>query len=108
MVVQYCRRCEECVSVFHFFRSQLQHEFTEPIGAPNLSSFRLVDMFTSITHKDVQKSIIASFCQSAVPLRIVICTIAFGMGLDCADVSQVIHWGPASDLESYMQECGSA
>ena len=89
----------------NFFRSQLQHEFTEPISAPNLSCFRL-DIFTSTTHKDVQESIIASFCQSAAPLRIVICTIAFGMGLDCADVSQVIHWGPAFDLESYMQECG--
>ena len=102
-VLIYCRRCEECASIYYFFRSQLQHEVTEPLSAPNLSCFRLVDMFTSITHKDVQESIITSFCQSAAPLRIVICTIAFGMGLDCADVSQVIHWGPASDLESYMQ-----
>ena len=30
--------------------------------------------------------------QSVAPKgRIVICTIEFGMGLDCADVSQVIH-----------------
>ena len=90
---------EECASIYHFFRSQLQQEFTKPIGAPNLSCFRLVDIFTSITHKDFQESIIASFCQSVAPLRIVICTIAFGMGLDCADV---IHWGPASDLHAGM------
>ena len=24
------------------------------------------------------------------------------------DVSQIIHWGPASNLEAYMQECGRA
>ena len=30
------------------------------------------------------------------------------MGLACVDVTQIIHWGPASDLESYMQEFGRA
>ena len=36
------------------------------------------------------------------------CTIAFGMGIDCAGVNQVIHWRPSADVESYMQECGRA
>ena len=65
-------------------------------------------MYTSITEKDVQDTIISSFCQASAPLRIVVCTIAFGMGLDCVDVKEVIHWGPAPDLENYMQECGRA
>ena len=30
------------------------------------------------------------------------------MGLACVDVTQIIHWGPASDVESYMQEFGRA
>lgn len=30
------------------------------------------------------------------------------MGLDCHDVSQIIHWGPASNVETFMQECGQA
>ena len=30
------------------------------------------------------------------------------MGIDCMDVKQVIHWGPSSDIESYIQECGRA
>ena len=54
------------------------------------------------------QSLIKSFSCSKSPLRVLICTIAFGMGLDCVDVTQIIHWGPASDLESYMQECGRA
>ena len=82
--------------------------YTEPVGAPNRARFRLVDTYSSATEKEVQDSITKSFSCSKSSLRVLICTIAFGMGLDCVDVTQIIHWGPASDLESYMQECGRA
>ena len=40
------------------------------------------------------------------PLRIVCAMVAFGMGLDCTDVCQVIHVGAPDDVESYIQETG--
>ena len=86
----------------------MKYEFTEPPGAPNIAMFRLVDMFTSVTRNSVKESIIASLQKRHAPLRIVICTNAFGMGVDCTDVCQVIHWGSPSDIESYVQECGRA
>ena len=48
-VIIFCRRCEDCASIYDFFLSTLKHEFTEPISAPNVSKFRLVDMYTSVT-----------------------------------------------------------
>ena len=107
-MIIFCRRYEECTLLYHFFLSLLKNEFTQPVGAPNLPQFRLVDMYTSVTRKSVQESIVASFSTSNSLLRIVICTIAFGMGIDCVDVCQIIHWGPPADLESYVQECGRA
>ena len=105
-VIIYCRRCEECAELYHFFHSSLKQEFTEPVGAPNLAMFRLVDMYTGVTRKSIQDYIVTSFGTSHAPLRVVICTRAFGMGIDCVDVRQVILWGPSSDIESYVQECG--
>ena len=33
-------------------------------------------------------------------------TVAFGMGVDCPDVEQIIHLGAPNDTESYIQETG--
>ena len=105
-MIIFCRRYEECAALYQFFRLSLGNEFTEPIGAPNLSRFRLVDMFTHPTKKDVKDSIIKSFCQADSPLRLVICMVSFGMGIDCPNVRQVVHWSAPADIEAYLQETG--
>ena len=41
-------------------------------------------------------------------IRILICTIPLGMGINCRGVHRVFHFGPSSNVESYLQECGRA
>ncbi len=54
-------------------------------------------MFNSGTQEEVKMKI-SNF-------RIVIATIAFGMGLDCTNVR---HFGPPEDVESYVRHIGRA
>jgi ATP-dependent DNA helicase RecQ len=87
----------------------LKEEYLEPIVAPDLPEFRLFDFFTSATHESIKDCIILkAFVQPSSPLRIVIATIAFGMGIDTPDIQYVVHWGPPVDVEQYVQATGRA
>ena len=65
-------------------------------------------MFTACTHDDVKNTFVELFCNPSSHLRIVVATIAFGMGLNCPNVIRIIHWDSPGDTESYLQETGRA
>ena len=102
----FCKQYDQCSAMYSLFKQYLGPGFTNPTSAPDLAKYRLVDMYTRCTEAEIKESIIETFSNPNGNLRIVIGTIAFGMGLDCPNVRQVIHWGPSSNMESYVQEVG--
>lgn len=104
----FCRTIAECASLYQAIRSKLGKDFTEPSGYPDYHKFRLVDMYTRASSNDMKKKVLASFMTAGGKLRIVIATTAFSMGIDCPDISNVIHYGPPGNVEQYVQETGRA
>ena len=107
-VLIFCQKYDDVTHVYRFFLSRIGKEAFDPVGAPNMVKYRLIDMFTACIHPDVKNSILASFTTAQSTLRIVVATIAFGMGLDCPNIRRIIHLGPPNDIESYLQETGRA
>ena len=52
--------------------------------------------------------ILQQFASPNSCLRVIIATIAFGMGLDFPNIRRVVHWGSPPDVEAYVQETGRA
>ena len=40
----YCRRFVDCGNLYAYFRDGLGNDFTEPVDAPDLPQFRMIDM----------------------------------------------------------------
>ena len=105
-MIVFCKQYDQCSAMYSLFKQHLGPNFTIPSSVPDLSKYRVVDMFTRCTEAEVKESILNSFSKPNGNLRIVIGTIAFGMGLDCPNVRQIVHWGPSSCMELYVQEVG--
>ena len=66
----------------------------------------MTNYYDARTALDVKQSIIDSFTDADGNLRLV--TVAFAMGLDAPNIRHVLHWGPPTDIEMYIQGTGRA
>ena len=63
-------------------------------------------MIHSGSPESVKGHVLDQFADSSKPLRILIATIAYGMGVNCKGVRRVIHFGPSKSIDAYLQESG--
>ena len=107
-IIVYCTRQKETERVSQLLRTCL----SDPIdslgtGHPNKSSLSPVAEcyhagMTGQKRNQVQKGFMGG------KLKIVVATLAFGMGLNKSDVRAIIHYNMPSSCENYVQEVGRA
>ena len=62
---------------------------------------RMIEMFHSSTDQKTKDWIIQEFTSATSIIRVLVSTIAFGMGVNIPDVEVVIHWGAPKSVVSY-------
>ncbi len=78
--------------------------FSQP-GPPSVDT-RIVDIFHASIDDASVKRIVNRMTATDGSLRILICTIAFGMGINCTDVRRIFHWGLSDSVKNYVQQIG--
>ena len=76
-----------------------------PLKIPEL---RIVDYYTGCTQESVRNTILKQFSINDLCLRVIIATVAFGLGVNCSNVRRVIHFGVPENIETYVQQVGRA
>ena len=97
----FCRTYEDTVAMFREAVLFLHERSSSYVGD---NGDRVCDKYDASTPPDLQESIISSFTNPVGPLRLVIATIAFAMGLDASNVLyKRLSTGDRLMIEMYVQ-----
>ena len=102
----YCKTRKQCALLWRVFK--LGYDQNKYFRNRGFAKDCLVQMYYSGAPKLTKDLILENISEANGHIRILICTIAFGMGINFKCVHRVIHFGPLVDVESYVQECGRA
>ena len=105
-MIIYCRSIKAVGQLFQFFMQRMGNDIY--IGNKKSAETRLVAMFHHATKARIKKVVASTFPKINSNVRVIIATLAFGLGIDCPDVSFVINWGASRTFEGFYQESGRA
>ena len=101
----YCQTRKQCAVLYRLFQVELgESMFYKECQPCN----RMVEMFHAGTPNSVKEHITKNLSQEDGHIRILIATIAFGMGVDCKKVRRTVHFCPSKNIENFVQEAGRA
>lgn len=108
-VIVYCTRRDECERVAGILRISMQENKSEA-GEEKSKKRKRANWSAEAYHAGLpasrRRTIQNAFMSGE--LRIVVATIAFGMGINKSDIRGVIHFNMPKSFESYVQEVGRA
>ncbi|CAG9763138.1 unnamed protein product [Ceutorhynchus assimilis] len=108
-IIVYCTRREECERVAAFLRTSLKSEKVLVESTNNKKRKRLnlqAEPYHAGLSASRRRTVQNAFMSGE--LRVVVATVAFGMGINKSDIRAVIHYNMPNSFESYVQEVGRA
>ncbi|XP_055843792.1 ATP-dependent DNA helicase Q4 [Episyrphus balteatus] len=108
-IIIYCTRRDECERIAGQIRTYMQDRKAEPTNAKKRKRVTVnwqAEPYHAGLPASRRRTIQNAFMRNE--LRIVVATIAFGMGINKPDIRSVIHYNMPRNFESYVQEIGRA
>lgn len=108
-IIVYCIRRDECERVAAIVRSCLQETGKYTMEQQKRKRKRMsytAEAYHAGMSAAQRKKIQKHFMDGT--LRVIVATVAFGMGINKSDIRCIIHYNMPSSFESYVQEVGRA
>lgn len=105
--INYCQTIKQCAVVYSTLKTLIGDKMYEDPVRKDAKRV-LPEMLHSCSPQSNKENILESFQREDGCIRILVATIAFEMGVDCKQVHRTVHFGPAKNVEAYMQESGRA
>ena len=102
----YCQTIKQCSIIYSTIKGMLRKRLY--VAEVNNRKRVLLEMLHSCTPDANKEAVLKAFSEQDSEIRVLVATIAFGMGVDCKGVYRIIHFGPSKNVEAYIQETGRA
>ncbi|XP_066588951.1 ATP-dependent DNA helicase Q4 [Prorops nasuta] len=103
-VIVYCTRRDECARIAGFLRISLQDPKNPEKS--NIKVSTIAEAYHAGLSAHRRKIVQKAFMNGAT--RIIVATVAFGMGINKTNIRSVIHFNMPGSFEGYVQEVGRA
>lgn len=102
----YCQTIKQCGLIYSTIRGMLGNElYADSTKSPQNV---VLEMLHSCSPEKNKEAVLNAFQKEDSCVRVLVATIAFGMGVDCKGVHRTVHFGPSKNIEAYIQETGRA
>lgn len=105
-IIVYCTRREECMRIAGYLRISLQNTIDINKPKPKAKVSQICEAYHAGMAASRRKVIQKSFMKGDI--KIVVATVAFGMGINKSDIRSVIHYNMPPSFEDYVQSVGRA
>ncbi|CAB4044012.1 mediator of RNA polymerase II transcription subunit 34-like, partial [Paramuricea clavata] len=104
-IIIYCQTIKICSHIYGVFKEEMGEDMYVSTG--DITS-GMVEMYHSRIDELNRDNIVKDFSIPNGHIRLLIATIAYGMGINCQGVKSIVHYGPSRNVEAYLQESGRA
>ena len=99
----FCQTIQQCSHIFATLKSMIRDTIYDEKLGDNRNV--LLEVLHSCSPLPTKRHFSNHFKTQWV-IKILVATIALGIGVDCRAVRQTIHFGPSKNLEAFIQESG--